>query len=111
MANAVGSNIFDICVALGLPLFAYGLIYGNIELAAEFGDGADVQILRIGLLVVTGIVLALFLIGKKIGKGKAIALFSIYLGWLGFILYRAVEVSASSDVASFVTHSLAHVTG
>ncbi len=111
VANAVGSNIFDICVALGLPLFAYGLIYGNIELAAEFGDGADVQILRIGLLVVTGIVLALFLIGKKIGKGKAIALFSIYLGWLGFILYRAVEVSASSDVASFVTHSLAHVTG
>ena len=111
VANAVGSNIFDICVALGLPLFAYGLIYGNIELAAEFGDSADVQILRIGLLVVTAIVLALFLIGKKIGKGKAIALFSIYVAWLGFILYRAVEVSGTSDVASFVSYSLAFVTG
>ena len=111
VANAVGSNIFDICVALGLPLFAYGLIYGNIELAAEFGDSADVQMLRIGLLAVTGIVLALFLIGKKIGKGKAIALFSIYLGWLGFILYRAVEVSGATDVASSVTHILAFVTG
>ncbi len=111
VANAVGSNIFDICVALGLPLFAYGLIYGNIELAAEFGDSADVQMLRIGLLVVTGVVLALFLIGNKIGKGKAIALFSIYLGWLGFILYRAAEVSGAGDVANSMTHILGVVTG
>ena len=93
------------------PLFAYGLIYGNIELAAEFGDSADVQMLRIGLLVVTGVVLALFLIGNKIGKGKAIALFSIYLGWLGFILYRAAEVSGAGDVANSMTHILGVVTG
>ncbi|MED5374142.1 MAG: sodium:calcium antiporter [Myxococcota bacterium] len=93
VANAVGSNIFDICVALGLPLLAYGLVYGNIELAHEFGDSADVQVLRIGLLVVTGIVLTLFLAGKKVGRGKALTLFALYFGWLGFVLYRAAQVS------------------
>ena len=90
VANAVGSNIFDICVALGLPLMAYGLVYGDVNVASEMGDGADVQILRWGLLATTAVVLGIFLIGKKIGKGKAVALFALYFGWLGFVAWRAL---------------------
>ena len=90
VANAVGSNIFDICVALGLPLLAYGLIYGDIDMSSTMGDAADVQILRWGLLVTTAVVLTLFLVGKKIGKGKAIALFSLYAVWLAFVVWRGV---------------------
>jgi len=32
VANAIGSNIFDICFALGFPLFLYGLIYGDVSI-------------------------------------------------------------------------------
>lgn len=92
VANAVGSNIFDICVALGLPLFAYGLVYGDVNVASEMGDGADVQILRWGLLGTTAVVLGIFLIGKRIGKGKAVLLFALYFGWLGFVAWRALFV-------------------
>ena len=93
VANAVGSNIFDICVALGLPLMAYGLVYGDIEMASQFGDAADVQILRWGLLATSVLVIGLFLFGKKVGKGKAILLFSLYIGWLGFVLWRALQTT------------------
>ena len=35
VANALGSNIFDVCFALGLPLFLFTLIYGPIEMSSE----------------------------------------------------------------------------
>ena len=86
VANAFGSNIFDITVALGLPLFAYGIIRGPIEV--HFGDagGNDIQQLQIGLLLVTGLVMALFLIGRGLGRGKTVGLLAIYGGWMVFIL-------------------------
>ena len=31
VANALGSNIFDVCFALGLPLFVYTVAYGSIS--------------------------------------------------------------------------------
>ena len=90
VANAVGSNIFDICVALGLPLLAYGIVYGDVGMSSNYGDSADVQILRWGLLVTTAVVLGVFLIGRKIGKGKAIILFSLYGAWLAFVVWRGL---------------------
>ena len=35
VSNAYGSNIFNLCVALGLPLFFFTFIYGPIELTPE----------------------------------------------------------------------------
>lgn len=86
VSNAVGSNIFDITVCLGLPLLAYGLIYGDVTLSVGQWRGANVQELRIGLVIVTVSVLSLMLIGKKLGKLKAVTLFSIYFLWLLFVL-------------------------
>lgn len=83
IANAVGSNIFDITVCLGLPLLAYGLVYGPVELSAV-GSAANVQTLRIALLAVTAVVLGLLLIGR-VGKGKGYALLGLYGGWLAFL--------------------------
>lgn len=82
IANAVGSNTFDICIALGLPLMAYGLINGPVEMPAHNG----IQTLRIGLVLITGTVLALFLLPKAIKRWHAFALGALYLGWVGFAL-------------------------
>ena len=38
VSNAYGSNIFNLCVALGLPLFFFTFIYGPIELTPEIVD-------------------------------------------------------------------------
>ncbi len=89
VANAVGSNIFDICVCLGLPLMIYGLTVGAVELVAD-GAAADVQILRWVLLAVTAVVLALFLIGRGVGRAKAVLLFGMYFVWTAFVVGRGM---------------------
>jgi len=86
MSNALGSNIFDIAVSLGLPLFVYSLLYGEVSLSAVAGESAaQVQVLRIVLLWVTVTVISLLLIGRKAGIGKATIMLLIYGGWMTWI--------------------------
>ncbi len=88
VSNAVGSNIFDITICLGLPLFIYGLIHGDVALSVGDGVSANVQELRIALVAVTVAVLSILLIGKHLGKIKAGMLFSLYILWIMFIIAR-----------------------
>ena len=92
VANAVGSNIFDITVCLGLPLMIYGLIHGEIALSGS-ASGDDVQLLRFVLILVSVLILAIFLIGRSVGKFKAILLFSLYFMWTAFIVGRAQDAA------------------
>jgi cation:H+ antiporter len=93
VSNALGSNIFDIAVALGLPLFAYSLVFGEVTLSAATGaSAAEVQVLRIVLLWVTVSVVSLFLVGRKVGLGKATIMLLIYLGWMTWIADSAFEL-------------------
>ena len=82
ISNAVGSNTFDICVALGLPLFIYASINGPIAMPEHDG----IQTLRIGLVLITAAVLALFLWPKVIKLWHAGALAVIYAIWTIFAL-------------------------
>lgn len=91
ISNAVGSNIFDITVCLGLPLLVYSLLIGDVSLSSASGEAANVQELRIALVVVSVLMLMLFLIGKKVGKLKAFALGSLYVLWIVFVVGRAYE--------------------
>ncbi len=96
VSNAFGSNIFDINICLGLPLLLYGLLYGNVVVkgvgttASNTANVAAVQELRIVLLIVTFVVLALFLIGRGLGRVKAIILFSLYGLFLFYTIGRAL---------------------
>ena len=54
VANALGSNIFDICFALGFPLFIYCLIYGPINMdptVVEFSSELRILLLVFTILV------------------------------------------------------------
>ena len=88
VANAVGSNIFDITVCLGLPLAIYGFVNGNIALSGS-ASGDDVQLLRFVLIIVSVLILTIFLIGRSVGKFKAVLLFSLYFMWTAFIVGSA----------------------
>jgi Ca2+/Na+ antiporter len=108
VANAVGSNIFDICVALGLPLLVYGLMYGNVDLAGSDGGASNVQELRVALIVITFVILGLFLFNKKeaIAEGSTLLirqsrgwlLGSLYVVWTVFVVGRAMEWSWLSNL-------------
>ncbi len=92
IANAVGSNTFDICIALGLPLMVYGLMYGPVEMPSHDG----IQVLRIALVFITVSVLALFLIPKRVKLWHAYCLGLLYLGWIFFAMnaeFRWIDVN------------------
>ena len=90
IANAVGSNIFDLTICLGVPLLAYGLIIGDIPLS-QAGAAADVQVLRWVLFFTTICVLLLLLSGPTIGKARAYLLIALYAAWSAFIVARALD--------------------
>ena len=88
IANALGSNIFDICFALGFPLFLYCIIYGPISMdpsTIEFSSE-----LRILLLIFTVISFFIYYIGSKMGKFKALMLIMIYLLFTTYIIGQSI---------------------
>ena len=106
VANAVGSNIFDICVALGFPLALYsGLqVYngnsGVIDLTTQSTSGG-VQDLRIILIILSALIVGMFLVAPKekdeddntlllIGKGHGYTLITIYVAWTAYIISQIV---------------------
>ena len=88
ISNALGSNTFDITVALGLPLLLYGFIYGDVALSASDGTTSDVQVLRIVLFGVTTFILATFLISRSVTLRTAYILLGTYTAWIAFLVYN-----------------------
>ncbi len=84
LSNALGSNIFDIAFALGLPLLMYNLIYGeSVTLNTEVLDFT--KEVWVFLLFSTVIALAIMLIGKRFSRRKAFFLLGIYALFLIFV--------------------------
>ncbi len=90
VSNAVGSNIFDITICTGIPLLLYTVIFGSIGLELTGALDQQVQLLRIVLLGVSVAVIGMFLVGKEIGRGKAIAMLAMYVAWISWIVITAI---------------------
>ncbi|MEA1969235.1 MAG: sodium/calcium exchanger protein [Thermodesulfobacteriota bacterium] len=82
LSNALGSNIFDITVSMGLPLAVFLLVTGQkinfIEAGPTFID------IRIMLLIVTVITVAIYYFNKELNMKHVIVLGVLYIL---FILY------------------------
>jgi len=89
LSNALGSNIFDICFALGLPLFLFTSIYGPLTMSAE--TIADITELQLILLFITIIIFFIFYIGEQMGRFKAFALLLIYVLFVAFIVGSSAD--------------------
>ena len=97
ISNALGSNIFDVCFALGFPLFVFTLINGPIVMSEDIIDLSSE--LRLLLLLSTIAALAIFTTGKYMGRGKAFILLGIYVFFVTYIVGRGTGNEWAQSIA------------
>ena len=100
ISNALGSNIFDICFALGLPLFLFCIFYGPINMNPDTIKFSSE--LRILLLILTIASFMIFYFGKTMGKFKAFLLLIIY----GLFTVYIVSLSSGFSWAILISDFL-----
>ena len=100
VANALGSNIFDVCFALGLPLFVFALIQGGIEMSPETVD--NVTELRVLLLGMTIVAFFIYYIGNSMGRIKAFLLLGMYIAFTIYILASAYKYDWAVQMGEFL---------
>ncbi len=108
LSNAIGSNVFDICFALGFPLFLFTIIYDrDINLSLDIIQ--DVTILQMLLLIMTIMTVVIFLVGKTMSKIKAYILISMYILFVTFIVSQSLDlkwthsiIEALSSIGNFI---------
>ena len=101
ISNALGSNIFDICFALGLPLFLYCIFYGPVQMDTDTVKFSSE--LRILLLIITIVVFLIFYIGKYMTKTKGILLFSIYFSFITYIISLSLGMKWAESISNQIS--------
>jgi len=105
VANALGSNIFDICFALGFPLFLYTLIYQPITMTPEvITQSAELRVLLLFLTILG------YFFGKRsisetgrrtvpMGRNKAFLLLAIYGSFVFYIISRSAGAGWATKIS------------
>ena len=117
VANALGSNVFDICFALGFPLFLYTLIYGPIRMTPDVAQQSGE--LRLLLLLLTVCGFCIYYIGPRNWSGgvkcvemkrpKAAMLLTLYLIFVVYIIARSQDVVFAEQISSALRSVLDHL--
>ena len=90
VANALGSNIFDVCFALGFPLFLFTLIYGPITMSLDTIE--NISQLRVLLLILTSIVFLIFVFSNKgIKRIHARILLLLYVLFVAYSIGKGIN--------------------
>ena len=100
ISNALGSNIFDVCFALGFPLFIFTIIKGPIQMPPEMIDLSSE--LRLLLWLLTLVALIIFTVGRYIGRAKAVILLSIYFLFVTYIIARGADNEVAQSIADWL---------
>lgn len=100
ISNALGSNIFDISFALGLPLLIYTLIHGEISMSQE------IRILSVSFWLILGLinilVIPLFIYSKKITRSKGFLLLLIYVLFVFFTIEEVTSLAWLSGAIEYL---------
>ncbi len=102
VSNALGSNIFDICFALGFPLFLYTLIFNPIQMSGALLE--NVNELRILLFLLTTVVFIIFLASKKLKALQGMLLIGVYVFFVLFVLGKSIAADWIQPLADFLYH-------
>ena len=110
VANALGSNIFDICFALGFPLFLYTVIYGPIEMNKATVDASGE--LRLCLLILTIAAFFIYFFGARdnssgvprirMGKNRAYMLLGLYIAFIVYVIGRGADAEWAVPITNFL---------
>jgi len=100
ISNALGSNIFDICFALGFPLFVFTIINGPLEMPPEIVDLSSE--LRFLLWLLTVLAVVIFTSGDYFGKGKSYLLLSIYILFVVYVVGRGSGNEFAQSIADWL---------
>lgn len=90
LSNALGSNIFDICIAHGLPLFVYTLMYGPI-IMSEDTTNYSIE-LRVWLLILTTVTVIVYFASKQLTKRSGFLMIFLYVIFVTFVIGRAMDI-------------------
>jgi len=104
ISNALGSNIFDVCFALGFPLFLFTILNGPIEMPPELVDLSSE--LRFLLLILTVVAVLIFTTSRYIGRLKAFVLLSIYFAFIAYIIGRSAGNEFAASIADFLVSTV-----
>lgn len=109
VANALGSNIFDVCVCLGLPLLLYCLFTGDtVGVSGE--NQASVTELRVFLLGSTIAIFMLFSFGKTMNFFKGLVMAGVYVVFVAFIFGRAYDNKLAAEIGIWLQSLLTFIT-
>ncbi len=100
ISNALGSNIFDICFALGFPLFLYTIIYGPIHMSPDIINQSSE--LRMLLLLLTILAFVVFISKRLISSTQAYILLGIYGFFTLYVIGRGASHPFANSVAEFL---------
>lgn len=101
VSNALGSNIFDVCFALGFPLFLFTIINGPIQMTPETVQ--NVSELRILLFILTLLAFIIYISRKSLGSISALLLLLIYVTFTFFILGKSIDAEISNEISLFLS--------
>lgn len=104
ISNALGSNIFDVCFALGFPLFIFCLMRGPIHMPPDMI--ALSSELRFLLLLLTVLAVIIFTSSEYIGKAKAFLLLTIYFLFITYIIGRSAEHPVANSISHFLVTTI-----
>jgi cation:H+ antiporter len=97
ISNALGSNIFDICFALGFPLFLFTLIHGPVHMHQEIIDMSSE--LRMLLLLLTVLAVSIYVFSKRIRLIHAIFLLALYGVFSIYVIGRGLENQFTANIS------------
>lgn len=100
ISNALGSNIFDICFALGFPLFLYTIVYGPIEMQTDTINQSSE--LRMLLLFLTILAFAVYIFRRVINETQAYLLLVIYFVFTIYVIGRGADHPVANHIAEFL---------
>jgi len=114
VANALGSNVFDICFALGLPLFLYTMFHGPIQMSPQVAQQSGE--LRLMLLSFTIVGFLVYFLGRRhtlangtrvveMKRGKAALLLTMY----GLFVLYIIGLSVQNPVAIQISNGLQQI--
>ena len=91
ISNAYGSNIFNLCIALGVPLFLFTFLYGPIELTQEIVS--LITNLSLWFFGLTAFSIFLYTRLGGVTRKQALILIAAYVIFILFIFWKAYNTA------------------